>query len=172
MDGPSEPCQNVIQATRSYADARGNVGIGGLAIADDPELRRCPDDRSLLATVLRHLGLTRMLAGMIETAFGPGGLADIAERGSLARRAKQIEEKGDRLTVIAREIFARVRNAEELLTLIDQVENATDCSTASWSKWRTSCSTFLRQTRRRSRGCRGGHSGLTYKARAMPTQTA
>ncbi len=84
-------------------------------------------ESELLATVLRHLGLTRMLAGMIETAFGPGGLADIGERGSLARRAKQLEEKGDRLTVVAREIFARVRNAEELLTLIDQVENATDC---------------------------------------------
>ena len=84
-------------------------------------------ESELLATVLRHLGLTRMLAGMIETAFEPGGLADVAERKSLARRAKEIEGKGDRLTVVAREIFARVRNADELLTLIDQVENATDC---------------------------------------------
>ena len=84
-------------------------------------------ESELLATVLRHLGLTRMLAGMIETAFEPGGLADVAERKSLALRAKQIEGKGDRLTVAAREIFARVRNADELLPLIDQVENATDC---------------------------------------------
>ena len=86
-------------------------------------------ESELLATVLRHLGLTRMLAGMIETAFGPGGLADIGERGSLARRAKQLEEKGDRLTVVARGIFARVRNAEELLTLIDQVEMRPTVST-------------------------------------------
>jgi uncharacterized protein Yka (UPF0111/DUF47 family) len=84
-------------------------------------------ESELLATVLRHLGLTRTLAGMIETAFGAGGLADAAERKSLARRAKQIEGKGDRLTVAAREIFARVRNADELLPLVDQVENATDC---------------------------------------------
>ena len=84
-------------------------------------------ESELLATVLRHLGLARTLAGMIETAFGPGGLADADERKSLARRAKQIEGKGDRLTVAAREIFARVRNADELLPLIDQVENATDC---------------------------------------------
>jgi uncharacterized protein Yka (UPF0111/DUF47 family) len=84
-------------------------------------------ESELLAAVLRHLGLTRTLAGMIETAFGPGGLAGLAERKSLARRAKQIEGKGDRLTVAAREIFARVRNADELLPLIDQVENATDC---------------------------------------------
>jgi uncharacterized protein Yka (UPF0111/DUF47 family) len=84
-------------------------------------------ESELLATVLRHLGLTRTLAGMIETAFGPGGLAGPAERKSLVRRAKQIEGKGDQLTVAAREIFARVRNADELLSLIDQVENATDC---------------------------------------------
>ena len=32
-------------------------------------------ERELLAVVLRHLGLTRMLAGMIETMFLPGGLA-------------------------------------------------------------------------------------------------
>jgi len=57
----------------------------------------------------------------------PGGLAVIDERKSLERRAKEIEGKGDRLTVAAREIVARVRNADELLTLIDQVENATDC---------------------------------------------
>ena len=84
-------------------------------------------ESELFATVLRHLGLTRMLAGMIETAFEPGGMADVAERQSLARRAKEIEGKGDRLTVAAREIFARVRNADDLLSLIDQVENATDC---------------------------------------------
>jgi len=84
-------------------------------------------ESELLAVVLRHLGLTRMLAGMFEMAFEPGGLADIAERESLARRAKEIEGKGDRLTVAAREIFARVRNADDLLSLIDQVENATDC---------------------------------------------
>lgn len=84
-------------------------------------------ESELLAVVLRHLGLTRTLAGTIETAFGSGGLASLAERKSLARRAKQIEGKGDRLTVAAREIFARVRNADELLPLIDHVENATDC---------------------------------------------
>jgi uncharacterized protein Yka (UPF0111/DUF47 family) len=80
-----------------------------------------------LAVVLRHLGLTRMLAGMIATTFEPGGLPTMAERKSLAGRAKQIESKADRLTVAAREILARVRGAEELVSLADQVENATDC---------------------------------------------
>jgi hypothetical protein len=50
-------------------------------------------ESELLAAVLRHLGLTRTLAGMIETAFEPGGLADASERKSLAQRAKQIEGK-------------------------------------------------------------------------------
>ncbi len=80
-----------------------------------------------LAVVLRHLGLTRMLAGMIAVAFEPGGLATMAERKSLAERAKQMESKADRLTVAARGILARVRGAEELLSLADQIENATDC---------------------------------------------
>ncbi len=84
-------------------------------------------ESELLAVVLRHLGLTRMLAGMIEAAFQPHGLASMAERQALTLRAKQIEQKGDRLTVAAREIFARVRDADDLLLLIDQVENATDC---------------------------------------------
>jgi hypothetical protein len=80
-----------------------------------------------LALVLRHLGLTRMLAALIEAAFPPGGLASGAERQALARRARSIEQKGDRLTVAAREVFARVRDADDLRVLIDEVENATDC---------------------------------------------
>ena len=55
-----------------------------------------------------------------------GVLAGLEERKSLAQRAKQIEGPGDRLTVAAREIFTRVRNADDLLSVIDQVENATD----------------------------------------------
>ena len=83
-------------------------------------------ESELLAVVLRHLGLTRTLAGAIETLFEAKGLAGLEERVSLARRAKQIEGKGDRLTVAAREIFVRVRDADDLLSVIDQVENATD----------------------------------------------
>lgn len=84
-------------------------------------------ESELLAVVLRHLGLTRMLAGMIETAFRPEGLASLTDRKNLCERAKGIEKKGDRLTIAAREIFSRVHNADDLLLLVDQVENATDC---------------------------------------------
>ena len=83
-------------------------------------------ERELLAVVLRHLGLTRMLAGMIETMFLPGGLASAEDRKHLSLRAKAIEAKADRLTVAARKILERVRDAEELRHLVDQVENATD----------------------------------------------
>jgi len=66
-------------------------------------------EATALTAVLRHLGLTRMLAGMIATAFEPEGLPTIAERKSLAQRAKQLEGKADRLTVEAREILARAQ---------------------------------------------------------------
>ena len=61
-------------------------------------------ESELLAVVLRHLGLTRMLAGMIETAFGP-----LAWRASPSAKPSpyapsRSKRKGDRLTVAAREI--------------------------------------------------------------------
>ncbi len=83
-------------------------------------------ERELLGVVLRHLGLTRMLAGMIETAFLPDGLASVEDRRKLSLRAKAIEAKADLLTVAARKTFARLRDADELLHLVNQVENATD----------------------------------------------
>ena len=83
-------------------------------------------ESELLAVVLRHLGVTRTVAGMVETAFEPGRLVSAAERKSLAQRAKQMEGKCDRLTIGAREMCARTRNGNALLSLVDQVENATD----------------------------------------------
>ncbi len=80
-----------------------------------------------LAIALRHLGLTRMLAGMIETAFLPESLASLDERRVLATRAKALEAKADRLTVEARGLSFRLREAGDLLALIDQIEAATDC---------------------------------------------
>ena len=50
-------------------------------------------ESELLVVVLRHLGLTRTLAGAIETLFEPKGLAGCEDRRSLRERAKQIEGK-------------------------------------------------------------------------------
>ena len=84
-------------------------------------------ERETLAVALRHLGLTRMLAGMIEMAFLPDSLANVDERRVLAARAKAIEAKADRLTVEARKLSSRLREAEDVLALVDQIEAATDC---------------------------------------------
>ncbi|HUO54534.1 MAG TPA: hypothetical protein VMU18_07330 [Rhodoblastus sp.] len=84
-------------------------------------------ERELLGIVLRHLGLTRMLAGMIEMVFAAGGLAGAKERHALVRRAKALEAKADLLTVEARQMFARLRDAGDLRPFVDEVEAATDC---------------------------------------------
>src|SRR5579862_4019763 len=83
-------------------------------------------ESSVLTVLVRHLGLSRMLAGALADTLSLPGLATAAERHALAQRAKQIEEKGDRLTVSAREIAARVREAGLLRPIVDEVENATD----------------------------------------------
>ena len=83
-------------------------------------------ESSVLTVLVRHLGLSRMLAGAIVDTLAAPGLMSAAERHALALRAKQLEEKGDRLTVAAREIAARVREAGLLRPVIDEVENTTD----------------------------------------------
>ncbi|WP_374545210.1 hypothetical protein [Rhodoblastus sp.] len=84
-------------------------------------------EREILTLVLRHLGLTRMMAGLIETAFLPDGLAPHDERQRLCQRAKALEEKADRLTVAARKACERAHDGAALLCLVDQVENGADC---------------------------------------------
>jgi hypothetical protein len=83
-------------------------------------------ESSVLTVLVRHLGLSRGLAGAISDVLSATGAATLADRRRLAFRAKQIEEKGDRLTVTAREISARIRESGMLRPVIDEVENATD----------------------------------------------
>jgi len=83
-------------------------------------------ESSVLTVLVRHLGLTRMLASAIGDIVSAPGAASAAERAALATRAKQLEEKGDRLTVTAREISARIREAGQLRPVIDEIENTTD----------------------------------------------
>ncbi len=81
---------------------------------------------SVLTLLVRHLGLSRMLAGAISDLLATPGFATPAERQALARRGKQVEEKADRLTVAAREVAARARDNNQLRPLIDEVENTMD----------------------------------------------
>ena len=83
-------------------------------------------ESAVLTVLVRHLGLSRMLACNIMEVFAPDGLAPESERGALASKAKRIEEKADRLTVSAREICERVHDAKQLRLVVDEVENVTD----------------------------------------------
>jgi hypothetical protein len=83
-------------------------------------------ESSLLTVLVRHLGLTRILADAISDVLSAPGSVTPAERRALAYRAKQIEEKADRLTVSAREVAVRIRETGLLRPVIDEVENTTD----------------------------------------------
>jgi hypothetical protein len=83
-------------------------------------------ESSLLTLLVRHLGLSRMLAGEIADLVATPGLASAAEKHNLARRAKQLEEKADRLTVSAREVAFRTRGTRQFRPLIDEIEDTMD----------------------------------------------
>ncbi len=82
-------------------------------------------ESTLLTVLVRHLGLTRMLASLIAQTFAAPSVPAAMQR-ALAVRAKQIEAKADRLTLAARERAARMHGTGGLRTVIDEVENATD----------------------------------------------
>jgi uncharacterized protein Yka (UPF0111/DUF47 family) len=83
-------------------------------------------ESAVLTVLVRHLGLSRMLACNIADVFAPEGLTPEPERAALALKAKRIEEKADRLTVSARDICERVHGADKLRLVVDAVENVTD----------------------------------------------
>jgi hypothetical protein len=83
-------------------------------------------ESSVLTVLVRHLGLSRILAGAISDVLTATGAVTPAERHALAQRAKRLEEKADRLTVSAREIAARIREAGMLRPVVDEIENTTD----------------------------------------------
>jgi uncharacterized protein Yka (UPF0111/DUF47 family) len=81
---------------------------------------------AVLALLVRHLGIARTLASAIAENFACESGHTEKRRLRLAERAKQIEEKADRITVQARETCARMQDAESLRRLVDEIENATD----------------------------------------------
>lgn len=84
-------------------------------------------EAAFLTLALRHAGLSRMLAGALRDGVAGGVLAPAAERKALAERATALEKKGDRLTLAAREIAARLSDAgPRLRPVIDEVEHALD----------------------------------------------
>ncbi len=83
-------------------------------------------ESALLALFVRHLGIARTLATAIAESFAGDGSTTEALRTHLAQRAKQMEEKADRLTVQAREMCTRIQDAETLRRALDEIENCTD----------------------------------------------
>jgi uncharacterized protein Yka (UPF0111/DUF47 family) len=84
-------------------------------------------ETTFYTVMLRHLGLSRMLAGLISDAMSAGRLASVAERRALVAQAKRLEHKADRLTIQAREIAQRLgENWGHLRPAADAVEDAAD----------------------------------------------
>ncbi|MCI4678377.1 hypothetical protein K9U39_08320 [Rhodoblastus acidophilus] len=125
-----EECRGFLRHVLHVACAGLKDGLSTRLIRDeiqaDLSQRLGAAERELLTVALRHLGLTRMLAGMIETVLSTGAAASADERKNLARRAKALEAKADRLTLEARKIFARLRDADDLLPFVDEIESAID----------------------------------------------
>jgi len=93
------------------------------------ELTQCFEtaENALYTVVLRHLGLSRMLAGLIADAMAGGQLAGVSERRAIAAQSKRLEHKADQLTLEAREIAERlVSERGHLRPATDAVEQATD----------------------------------------------
>jgi len=83
-------------------------------------------ESSVFNVIVRHLGLSRTLAGGIADIVSANGRATKTDRQAFAHRAKGIEAKADQLTVTARDISSRIRESAMLRPVIDDVENATD----------------------------------------------
>lgn len=127
--GPAE-CEEFLQHV--LRDASNGLAAGRTArlirdeIQADLSHRFETTESSVLTVLVRHLGLSRVLAAAIADTLSVPGLTTQAKRVALAARGKQIESKADGLTVAAREIAARIRESQMLRTVIDEIENATD----------------------------------------------
>ncbi len=81
---------------------------------------------SLLTIIGRHLGLSRMMAGLILDAIRDNR-TDTAAGNSLADQARRLEHKADSLTVEARGIACRLpESGKPVRTVVESVENAND----------------------------------------------
>ena len=81
-------------------------------------------EASLLTVIGRHLGLSRMMAGLILDAIRNN--AERAGRTALAEEAKRLEHKADALTVEARAIAGLAVSGEPVKAIANAVEDAND----------------------------------------------
>ncbi|MGZ3273538.1 MAG: hypothetical protein ACXU8S_02865 [Phenylobacterium sp.] len=127
--GEDQACRflsNVLRVTSEGLAAGRSVRLLKDEIQADLADRLQSAEGDLIRAALRHLGLSRMLAGDLRDALIGGRLAPDSERASLAARAIRLEQKGDRLTLEARTLAKRIGEADRLRQVIDQAEEALD----------------------------------------------
>ena len=81
-------------------------------------------EASLLTVIGRHLGLSRMLAGLVLDAIRENRAG--AGSKPLAEQARRLEHKGDALTLEARSIASRLAEPGEIVTVANSIEDALD----------------------------------------------
>jgi hypothetical protein len=122
--------QSVLSiSTRALLEGR-SIRLARDAI--EAELAHCLErtDRTLLAVVVRQAGLGREIAARIAqhvSSSRRGALPVGRERADeLAKRARRIEEKADRIAIEARDVAARLDVSSELGQMVNRVEEAID----------------------------------------------
>jgi uncharacterized protein Yka (UPF0111/DUF47 family) len=122
--------QSVLRiSTQSLFEGR-SVRLARDAIGAELAWRLERTDRTLLAVVVRQAGLGREIAAKIARhVSSPRRGSDLAGRelsDELAKQAKRIEEKADRIAIEARDAVARLDVSSQLGRLVNKVEEAID----------------------------------------------
>jgi uncharacterized protein Yka (UPF0111/DUF47 family) len=83
-------------------------------------------DSALLATVVRQAGLAHDIAAAIAGCISALQAGQTIDGAALARRARLIEEKADRILIEARQEIKRLEGGPTMHQLVDRIEEAID----------------------------------------------
>lgn len=126
----SEDASGFLQTVLRETSAGLQSGSSARLIRDDIQAdlmqRFETAESAILSLLVRHLGLSRMLAAATADVLTLGGACDDRERGSLAERAKRLESKADLMTMEAREACDRLQNGTSILRMVEAVEDTMD----------------------------------------------
>ncbi len=119
--------RNVLRETSRGFSAGRSLRLVRDEIQADLAQRLETAERALLTILVRHLGLSRMLADLLRDALSQDAATPVETRRRLVERAKMLEAKGDRLTLYARDLAAKLSADAKLRFLIDEIEDVLDC---------------------------------------------
>ncbi len=123
----AEFLRNVLRETSQGFSAGRSLRLVRDEIQADLAQRLETAERALLVILVRHLGLSRILADLLRDALSQEVSPSNEARRSLVERAKKLEAKGDRLTIYARDLATKLNADAKLRLLIDEIENVLDC---------------------------------------------